>query len=100
MNKILAIVVFALAAFGAHGQVKYIEDAVESAYVELLLGDNGRGKVHIPECDVCPSLYIDENTRAYLDGKPITLQEARQRARKGATVIYDLETKAITRIIM
>lgn|SRR5690606_13863706 len=86
--------------FSAHAQIEFMEDAIESAYVELLLNNNGQGKVNIPDCDICPSLYIDKNTRAYFEGKPISLQEARLRARNGATVIYDIKTRAITRIIM
>lgn len=101
MHKLtVASVLVMTLAFGAHAQIEFIEDAVESAYVELLLNENGRGKVNIPDCEICPSLYIDENTRAYVDGKLVTLQEARLRARHGATVVYDIKTKAVTRIVM
>jgi hypothetical protein len=100
LKKLFVTALLILAGLGAHAEVEPIEGSVESMSVELLVDDKGKGMVVIHDCKDCPRLHVNSETRFLLGGDPIPLDQAQVHARKGATVIYDLETKVVTRIRM
>jgi hypothetical protein len=99
-RRLLLTLWFAFSSAGLHAQVEPIEGAIESRSVELLIDQKGLGTVIFQDCGDCPKLRLDATSQAFLNGEPITMAKARVHARKGATVIYDLETNVVTRIRM
>jgi hypothetical protein len=98
-NALLLLSILAWFATPVRAEFLMLEDAVESSKVELFLAAPGQGSVVVRDCQKCPLRFaIDGKTQALLNGKAVPLEEARNRIRRGATVIYDRKTRVVTRI--
>ena len=105
MMKLLAFALIVVAApIGAHGAnppIVLVEEAAEVSRLELQPGAGDGTRIYARICDQCQllNLRISENTRVFRRKTPITLRDATQLRGIGATVLFDPQSKDITRII-
>jgi hypothetical protein len=101
IRNILFGLVMILGATAANAELVALEEAIEAGRLTIFLDDDLNGSVIGRNCPTCPSLQITVNraTRAIEQGRDVPLQRIRERAAKGATVIYDVKTMTATKII-
>ena len=105
MMKSLALALLVLAvpvaAQAVNPPIVLVEEAAEVMRLELQPGAGEGTRIYARICDQCEmlNLRISENTTVFRRKTPITLRDATQLRGIGATVLFDPDTKDITRII-
>ncbi len=83
------------------GEMINLEEAAEVSELSLRILSNNRATVYASICDECEllSLQVTEKTEIRRGGQRMTLQEAANIVRAGATVLFDPNTLEVTRIL-
>jgi hypothetical protein len=97
----LAIALPALTLAAPH-TLRVVEDAAETVPLDLVLTAPDAGRINARLCDRCEllTLTVDADTAVLLHGARKTLQDAKDRGDRGATVIFDRESKIVRRIVL
>ena len=79
-----------------------LEEAAESANLDIRLFSAESGRIVAKACDYCESMFLTVNaaTRVYLARQLVPLRRAEELADGGATVLYDPHTLIVTRIML
>lgn len=90
-----------LISLPAYAVLKVVEGSVEATAVSVFLSKNGKGFVNVRTCSGCAvqKFPITEATVAYENGQPVNLDKLKNPRGKPATVNYDAETGAATKIM-
>lgn len=82
--------------------LRVVEDAAETIPLDLVLTSPDAGRINARLCDRCEllTLTVDANTAVLSHGARKTLQDAHDRGARGATVIFDHESRVVTRIVL
>ena len=90
------------AALAAPRTLRAIEDAAETIPLDLALTAPDAGRINARLCDRCEllTLRVDGDTAVFLRGARTTLQAASERSARGATVIFDRESRLVKRIVL
>lgn len=88
-------------ALQAADSIVLVEEAAEVSRLELQPGSGDGTRIYARICDHCEmlSLRIGQGTSVFRRKTPITLTQATQLRGVGATVLFDPQTRDITRII-
>jgi hypothetical protein len=108
MNKPFAYALCAAVLLGAGVAAasprlpRAVEDAAESAFLDINLSSATQGQILARLCDRCEllTLEVDASTIVLLDGARKTLETAVERKDRGATVIFDHDTRIVKRIVL
>ncbi len=104
--SLVGVVLALFAGTAAHamrpGEMKILEHAAESPYLDLALTTSDSGTVRTRRCDHCPmlTLRVDGNTVVRQGGTRLSLSDAELNRDRGATVFFDPETLIVTRILL
>src|SRR5262245_14830308 len=87
---------------GAPKTLRAVEQAAESASLDIDLDSSTGGHVTTRLCDRCEllTLQVTKDTAVFLHGARATLQFAAERKDQGATVFFDPSTLIVTRIVL
>lgn len=96
---ILACILFSASATAQFMQAK--EFAAELEHVEFGNAPSTNSLIFVKRCDQCPRLGVTFRTQTqYFDGtRPITAAAAENLAGRGATVLFDPDSRYVTRVI-
>jgi hypothetical protein len=89
------------ATHAAPHTLRVVEDAAETIPLDLALTAPEAGRINARLCDSCEllTLRVVADTAVFLHGARTTLQAASERSARGATVIFDRESRVVRRAV-
>lgn len=104
VSLLIVAVLLALgpARAAAEGGLRHLEYAAEAESLDIFVVDDSRARINARRCDYCEllTLTVDAQTRILMDGVQVTVQDAERVRNDGATVLFDPETRRVTRILL
>ena len=98
----LALLLASVAQAAGPRTLRVLEEAAESSLLDISLSTDSDGRVLARLCDSCEllTLSVNESTQVFLGGAPATLRMAVENRARGATVIFDPESRVVKRILL
>lgn len=98
----LLVLAALLIAGQASATLEHVEYAAEAESLDIFVVDDANGRINARRCDFCEllTLTVTPNTRILLDGRPVGVLDAERYRNDGATVLFDPETREVTRILL
>ncbi len=101
-SQVLLLTAFCMLSFGSWAQFMEIkEHAAEIQSLDIGNAATTNGLIYIRRCDQCSQVGVSfrAQTRFYDGKQSITALDAEALAGRGATVLYDVQSRYVTRVI-
>lgn len=101
LSKLFLLAFLSFSFIGlSYAEIINNEEAVEVSEIQKM-GGKTSGYFIVQQCKTCEQLklQLDSNSRAYKNGKQVSIEEVPVFSKIAITVLYDPKTKKVTRVI-